>query len=228
MKKSYIVGLAFAAVFAFFALSVTSAFAVNELLVDNAAIAASTNVHLDIAGELLLEDTGATLSPAVLCSGLFEAETGTEGGGKLFFITALQPLTGTATEANMLECPTEKTCSGESLVTARNLPWHIEIELMAAGANEWLAVFLNEAGKIPTYAVLCTVLGVAVEDVCEGASSARLENNAEGILGLFNKAAESENAECSQSKGHKDGVIESDGGVAGLITEVGGLTLALS
>jgi hypothetical protein len=104
----------------------------------------------------------------------------------------------------------------------------VEIELMAAGANEWLAVFLEEAGKIPTYDVLCTVLGVAIEDSCSGGSSARLENNAEGILGLFSEAAESANAECTQSPGHKDGVIASDGGVAGLITEVGGLTLALS
>lgn len=228
MKKSYVVGLAFAAVFAFLALSATSAFAVNELLVDAAPIAAGTNVHLDIAGELLLEDTGALTSPAVLCSGLFEAETGTEGGGKLFFITKLQPLTGTATELNMLECATEKSCEGESLVTAEKLPWHVEIELMAAGENEWLGVFLPETGKVPTYTVECKVFGVEVKDTCEGASSARLANVTGGISGLFSVAAGSENAECSQSLGHKDGVIESDGGVAGLITEVGGLTLALS
>jgi hypothetical protein len=227
MKKLHLVGLALLAVFAFGALAVSSASAA-ELLLNGNALGATQSIEVEISGELLFEDEGAFGHPDLLCSGIFLGHT---EGGTLMFITELlmlnlealagEDLAGAATAAGTdVECTDDNSvCLGSTLITVQHLPWHIELELMAAGANEFLAVFLEEIGHIPNYIVNCNTFLGLMYDECEGGSSARLFNNA-GLLGEFNLAAETPNAECTQSLGELLGKIESIG--AGVITSPSG------
>jgi hypothetical protein len=253
MRKFYVLWLALVAMLAFGAAIATSAFAVSQILWSNETVLVL--LELLAAGFVLFEDKSAGASnAAILCS--FKFDINLEPGGTLGFITELLMLTtndllrpdgtvGTATdgEPDMLDCEGEKTCTGtENLVTVLNLPWHIEIELNGAA---YLVDFLEEAGKIPTYAVDCnTILGL-IEDTCEGLTSARLYTDAAGNLRFsFNGlaltepdiwAANSELTHCSIG-GPGTGIFESENeaGTAdaetsgGIITHVTGGSLTLS
>jgi hypothetical protein len=211
MKKIHVLGLMLVAVFAFSAFAASSAFAVSKILFNGAEITA--NLGAEILGSLLLQDLNAPGTPDILCTGIFDGTI--EAGGELGLVEALLMEGGELLNENgelngagndMIDCVSDNgTCSGEVLVTVLNLPWHIEVVLDAT-KEAFLADFLEEVGKIPTYDINCnTILGL-IEDSCSGLSSARLQNTAGGLLGHFNAlplssadewAAESEGTACS-------------------------------
>lgn len=245
MRKIHALGLAFVAMFAFSAFTATSAFAVSKVLFNNAEIVALLNV--EVTGELLLLDTNAAGEPDILCSGIFDGMI--EAGGTLGFIeellTLAKELLAGAGGGDLIECTDDKNaCLNPVDVEVLNMPWHIEVLLDAGG--QYLAHFLNgaeEAGKQPTYHIDCETVpfDLLVEDLCEGLSSARLVNSAEGLLGYFNRlalteafGAASELTSCSVGGAGTGELVsvnaagEDTEASGGLISPVGGGTLSVS
>src|SRR5580704_17479042 len=235
MKKIQIIWLTLFAVFALGAFAVSPALASGELLLNGLKLTATQEIPIQISGELLLADTGASTEPAIVCSGIFDAHS---VGGSLMFVAEILTLAGVS-EGNLVLCKKQKTCEGEAIdVTALNLPWHIEIELMlVGGVSIYLVIYLNEEGKVPSYDIDCVVplLGLE-EDTCSGGSTGRLNNTSEGLLGYLNKlalteefGAESENFNCTVG-GTGKGLVESEPSTkagGGLITSTSG-TLTVS
>jgi hypothetical protein len=194
-KKIHVIWFALLAVFAFGAFSATSAFATPEILANGAKIAAGVDLHLELEGELLLSDVGA---PSVLdfeCSSVLDALV--EAPGTLIIINEILMLDKTllaasgegvlnlaGTEINTgddVEC-TEKAglCTGAVLVVALDLPWDVNIGLTEP-PDTYRARFSGEAGKEPEYYVDCKFAelgGILIEDKCDGAVEALLENDA--------------------------------------------------
>jgi len=241
------VGLALFVMFAFGAFAATSAFAEGKLLLNGEAILALLNI--EASGELLLKDTKVTGPPEIVCAGIFDVDV--EPGGVLGFVEALltstkELLEGATAGSDLIECKKDlkNLCSTPVDVEVLSLPGHVEIELMLVGtASVYLLIFLEEAEKTPHYIVHCkTILG-EMEDLCEGLSSARLNNTAEDVLGYFNAlaitepfGAATETAACSLG-GAASGVFESitkEGAEldveasGGLIAPVGGGLLQVS
>ena len=108
MKKSQVLGIALLALFAFGALTATSAMAVTllaEWLVGGAAV--TTELTTTTTGELLLEDTKVPIigKASVLCSGIFD---GWVGPNSLDFISEVLTSGGVAVS-------NAGTLTGESL-----------------------------------------------------------------------------------------------------------------
>jgi hypothetical protein len=179
MRKFYGSALALLSVFAVGGYVASAAFAESELLANGNVILASENLLIEVKGELLLEDTGAPGKPDILCTGTFDLlhETGTlafindvlDSNGELL-AASLSNLAGVSTAGDDIECADMSgTCSGVVLVVALNLPWHLELELLAGDAEEpYMLDFLEEAGKQPEYAIDCNSLLGLVEDQCDG------------------------------------------------------------
>lgn len=225
MRKIQIVGLALVAMFAFSAASATSASAVSKLLWNNGEITALLLVLVEPTAELLLlEDMNAIGKPDILCSGDLDGMI--ESGGVLGFIEELLTLAG-VNEANTVSCVSDNgTCEGAVLVTAINLPWHLEVVLIA---GRYLLHFLNgveEPGKEPGYITDCLTLGglLLVEDKCEGLTYALLANEAGGLLAEFSENEEITTAANCTVGGAKQGLLFGDG----FITDTGGGTLTVS
>jgi hypothetical protein len=243
MRKVHLLWLSLCAVVAFGAVSAAAASA-EELvwLLDEKPIAAA--VETESTGEITLTDLGATGgASAVLCSGSF---VGTVGPGKFDLITAVLDLAFNSigalaplTEGTVgLSCTrVSGACINEILVWAENLPWLTELVLMGTVEPLFLDLFTNAEGEEnmgkPAWDVECKTLIGNVSDLCEGETSADLENDvAEGdVLGTFNQAELEEEglfALCSLNGGNT-GIIASD--APGLIFPIGanaGLTLAVS
>jgi hypothetical protein len=254
MRKIHILGFALFAVLAVSAVAATSAFAEAEgqLLWNGAKLGATEELALEISGELLLEDMGATGMPDILCSGIFDALT---LGPKLLDILQLLMLGGAALLADgtagepgvHIECEEMKNvCTNPVLLVALPFPWHVEIELMlVGGVSVYLAHFLTlleneealEEGNEPGYTVDCNSLLGLVEDTCNGLTSARVVTIGGALLMYFDSlaltepwGAESESVNCSVGgagqeliESHED--LEGEGGT---ITAVGGGTLTVS
>jgi len=223
MRKIRILGVAVFAVFAFAALTASSYGAVSQILVSGAKLT-SGELLVYVKGELLLEDMGsAALTSQVLCSGWFNVDlVGEAGGAVLGFILGILTLAGV--ETSSINCTGEKTCEGTSnTVTPVHLPWHVEIELMTAGAEEWLLVFLltNEAGE-PGYTVNCNTIIGLVEDTCTGETSSVLSTLTSSTLKAEFTATQTP-GNCTVG-GTAEGLIEGSGEVV----EPNGLPLALS
>lgn len=227
MRKIQIVALALFAVFAFSAFVGSPAFAASKILFKGENITAA--LSFEIKGSLLLEDTKAAVVADVLCTGILDGTI--EPGGELGYIEALLTAAGTLVAGegtnDLIECEDDKNaCTNPVDVEAGNFKWHFEILLDLEPALEiFLAHFLNAAeiaasGEVgvgqPRYIVDCNTIIGLVLDTCEGLSSTRLWNAANGeLLGSFNSlpdsnkdGAESETTECTQG-GVGSGVLVS-------------------
>jgi len=219
MRKLHVLALALVAVFAFAAISATSALAASELLGNAATI---SELAAQITGSLLLEDTKATGKPDVLCEGIFDVLL---VNGTLTFIEQVLMSNGEllaatvnnlekAVEGDDIECTDDSSiCSAPVLVVAVNLPWHVELELISELYKLHFLSGSEEAGKEPGYVVDCNSLLGLVEDICEGLVFAEMVAEAGGVEAKFNSIEE---ASCSQGGAKAADIVGT-----GLIEETG-------
>jgi len=199
MKRFQLVFVALVAMFAFGALSVESASAVEVpvfllalWLANGNAVNAALSVEAE--GELTLEDTkgGPFLEDAaVLCSGLLDgavlpesldviSEVLTLGGGSVSTAPLVAP---------SLTCSNLLNCLGTVEVWAVHLPWDTEVELFEepAGTPQGFALLIlpGPSGGLPGWEVVCT----GFSDECtatEGVALLSLEGTT--LLGGFEEA----------------------------------------
>jgi hypothetical protein len=230
MRKTYLLGLAMFAVLAY-GVAASSALALESVwLVDGAKPV--VGVAADVEGLLELTDLNVPGVGAVTvhCEGLFD---GLIGPGKEDLIEEVLTTGGVKVElpGAGLICKRVTTNCEEPTVKdielwPENLPWLTEIELMAV-APTWLDLFESGAGgTLPAYELLCLILGLNVEDLCEGLTSLALDENTieNDVIGLFdfNEPILSEAGVCSQG-GANAGVLLGEG-----LILVPGKTLAFS
>jgi hypothetical protein len=209
MSKLRVLLFALFAVCACISIAATSGFAADEWLVEGKPITAAEGaLSSETVGEVELiqyNGTGiaATVLSALLCSGIF---IGTVGPGAADTVASLQNLAKEAISATPLfelallcnvtaDAGALTDCelgTGTGLLWLENLPWKTEIVLTLGveEEEEFLDVFLAEAGKVPSWYVECrSLLGVVGTDLCEGEASADLLNEAAGVpasvLGSF-------------------------------------------
>ncbi|HEY2631125.1 MAG TPA: hypothetical protein VGI26_01970 [Solirubrobacteraceae bacterium] len=183
MRKIHIVGLALVAMFAFFAVSVASASAV-EWLIKNEAIAAATAVKSKSVGKLVLEDMGMS---KIECEG---TDAGTVGPGAVDSITAITA-TGCVAVSGSCEAPVTAKAVG--------LPWATEL---VAGPRDKITTVA--AG----WAVECLVAGIfKIQDTCTGATSTGISNVAAGVDAAFDATSGETPATCTLT-GKATGLVE--------------------
>jgi hypothetical protein len=179
MRKFYgLLTLTLLAMFVVSAYLASAAFAESELLANGSVI--SEGLTFTLKGELLLEDSGAPGKPDILCTSVFDGllESSTlafisevlDSNNELLAAT-IKDLTSTV-EGDDVECTDMAgTCSGVVLFVMIHLPWHLELELLAADTEEpYMWDLLEEVGKEPAYAIDCNSLLGLVEDICDGLS----------------------------------------------------------
>lgn len=185
MKRYQLLGLALVAVFAFSAVLVSAAGAVEFLLAEflNAGAKITTAQASDAeAAELeLVSSNGGNLKvkTKVLCSGILD---GTVGPGSEGVVKELLTLAGVAVSTTTLSgeglsCTNDENC-GTPKVWASGLPWKTELELMVDGTETFFVNLLINAG----YYVECTVLGVKINETCTAAETAVQTTNETGGL----------------------------------------------
>jgi len=166
-------GMALFAVCAFGALTAASAsatFLLAEWLVGGTAV--STELLVEVSGELLLEDTA--LKAMILCSGIGD---GWVGPNSLFFVTEILSLSGGAISSTVLTgvpilCVAQEGCSttGETPnVWPEGLPYEGEVELLEQTGYTGFAVL--GGSQFSAFYIECTILGVKSTDVCSAAQS---------------------------------------------------------
>lgn len=221
MKKIHIVGLVLVAVAAFLAVSVASASAAPEWLINGAAVTALTSVST--TGLLTLTDLKASfLGPsAVDCEGTLVGSVGAAGEDE---ITEIVGGEGKKTKGNgltgeFIECKGVQGCEGNGKVYPLGMPWLTKLELSGT------AIIDNTVPGIGTgmgYAIECSIFGVKEEDECTQALFApKMENMAteNDVLGIV---AEENASHCSLS-----GENSGDAAGEGLTATLTG-TLAIS
>jgi hypothetical protein len=187
MKKFQLLGLALFAVFAFSAVAVATASAVEFLLAEWLANGSpvTTTLLADIEGELLLQETIPIINVKIdaLCSGVFDGTIGPTGEDE---ITELLTLTTGALVSSTplvepgLLCTNTENCP-EPLAWADNLPWQTLLELMVDGTETFFIDLLSKTGGTVGYHLVC--MGASgLEDLCdETTGGAKATNTAEGV-----------------------------------------------
>jgi len=227
MKKLYAVSLALVAVFALSALTASSAFAVTllaEWLLNGGVIA--TPDLVEIPGELTLVNTnggGLGVKVEILCSGILD---GTVGPGSADLITELLNLAGEKIGEGLgtleLVCTNTLNCTNPK-VWAEGLPWETEAELLEQGTEVFFSDYLLKG----QYLAECTILGVAVEELCEaGITATELKNEGNNVINTFSDAFQELAGFKLGACGGRAETAEVKG--PGTITPVGGGTLAVS
>jgi hypothetical protein len=209
MRKIQIIGLALFAMFAFAAVSVTTASAettlLAEWLVEGKPVTASTATVNE--GELLLEDMSTATD--VLCSGKF---VGTIGANGVDSITLVEDLEA---KDNLLNCIiTAKGACEEAngsliLVTPVNLPWATKLILMENG--EFLDEIFSSGVGNPGYLIECKALGIKVDDTCTGITQTQEKNVTGGVEGIFNESEAITPAGNCTIGGEKAGLVVGSG-----------------
>ena len=168
MRKIQIIILALLAAFTFSAVATSSASALNIFLLNGAEIKKETPVK--VSGELLVEDTKAGI--AVKCSLVWDGAI--SENSKNGPINELLNLAGEGKE-NTVSCAGENDCeaSHEASIKALELPW-----LLVADFSDPE----SKATKEPTLKILCSVLGIKIEDTCAGGIGGKGFNEAAGLL----------------------------------------------
>ena len=190
-------GVVLLALFAFGALTATSAMAVTllaEWLLKGVAVASETLV--EIKGALLLRDSKGVLgSPAAVeCAG--ESFDGWVGPNSLDYISEVLTATGESIGGLgglALECTAKEGCETNTKpsVFPVGLPWESEVELLEQPGGPFFADFLTKkgGGTFGWEITGCLVLGSAHEDECTtslGAAELKLEGTT--LLGNFSTA----------------------------------------
>ena len=211
MRKLHIVGLALAAVFAFSAYAVSSAFAVESTWLVAAAKPAA-QVAANSSGKLLLEDTEGGLlggKVAIECEG---TDSGFVGPGKEDLLEAV----------NVTKCVLQTGTCGEPLASAINLPWLTTIGLI--GAKYYDDIVTEKSGATTVgYNVICNKI---VEDACElTLARAELVANGGGTVSAEFSGTDANQpvATCTRTKKETGLVFGAD-----LLSAAGGEALALS
>jgi hypothetical protein len=219
MRKIQILGLALFAVFAFSVVVASASAEVALWLVEEKDITEAEGplaVHSE--GELLLTDLNTLFGVATVdCSGFL---VGTVGPNQFDLIESILNLSFELIEElpglgllclGLGECLEEE----DAEVRPEHLPWLTELELMEVGG---VVLFLNkilaDGNGEPAYESICLDLfGFSHEDLCEGATSMKIENMVlpEFTLGIFNEA-ESEKGTCTLG-GAESGDIEGEGSI---------------
>lgn len=174
MKKMHIWGLALAAVFAFSAVVVASAFAEEPVwLLDSAKVTAVSPV--ETTGELTLTELEGPLGvhAGVLCSGILDGTIGLKGTNEVTkVLTLAKTETESLVEGKEIACANVENCSGGTpLVWAEKLPWDSQLVLSGTAITD---VTLNAAYEVDCVNSLVGLL----EDLCEQAETiATLTNN---------------------------------------------------
>src|ERR1700722_1246401 len=192
MKKIQIVGLTLVAVFACSAFAVTSSFAAGKILLNGGAVPAG-GIPFSITESVEMEDMKSVGPPTILCSGTSVGTIAAGGatGSIIEFLTlageALE--VGTGKKEYLVECEDMKSiCSNPVDVVAGNMPWSVEIEKMAAGAEEYLLTILNIKGKVPAYTLDCNSILGLISDTCTAPAvgeQAVMKNEVGGLLAEF-------------------------------------------
>jgi hypothetical protein len=158
MRKTQLVVLAFAAVFAFSAFASSSAFALTfekaSFLIGGSDIAKGSSDPIEALGELLFANSlnGAEFT----CSGSFKGKAESEGAGAIEKIFNLAGTEVGELGKTGISCTNEKSCTNATAYP-EGLPFKIKAEqdegkfyVLIAGAYEFL----------------CEILGVNLEELC--------------------------------------------------------------
>jgi hypothetical protein len=203
MKKLQVVLLALVAMFAFSAVLSASAMAdkaETTLLAEwlKAGVAVAANLASKSTGSLTLIHLNLA---ETTCTGSFDGFVGLNGVGSINEVLnekgekVRETLTGTGP---VLECVNKLNCEKPEVVPV-HLPWATIMYLMENG--KFLNLIYNGGKGEPGYEVTCTVVGIKVEELCVGQTSAILENMpGESLLGTFSVADQTEEqleAECA-------------------------------
>lgn len=230
MKKIQLLGIALVALCAFSAFTTASAFAALEFelaqwLANGARIA--TALASDTLGELSFENSEK--KAGFLCSGLFEGTVGPESADVLTKLVSLANITIAELDESGatggIACVSDgKTCeSGE--IWPLNFPILTELELdKGSSPEEYFDLLLpNEKGLLPAYFLLCLVLGISVDELCEAVSGSggEVKNVTGGVEPVGKVEPE---GTCGGTTGV--GLITADPG--GLITLTNGEPLTVS
>jgi len=210
--------LAFAALFAFSALSVSAASAA-ELTFEKAkflvgGVEAPAGTAVDALGEILFESVLAGAS--FVCSGLFEGTVGPNGEGSITKVFSLAGVEIKELPEAGISCTQEKTCE-TALANPDGLPFKVIAE------EDEGVFYLLIAGK---YDFTCTVIGIKIEELCEPPATP-------GFIGgaVTNLATDIEAGEVTEPLATCNGNAE-EGGLTNLktnlIATVSGATLAIS
>lgn len=225
------------AVLAFFALAASPAFAEDEWLANGAPIVGTPSVEGTIELTLVnLVKTAGSILEEITCSLTLQ---GTISSTKTLLIQDMVSLGGTTiaeSGANSLDCRVSandkgvEACREGSLVElwvdhlnlGTSLTWPMEIELMT-GEPKFLGKLLEEETG---YKIKCELeLGGVIEELCDGTTSAALENTIAGAAYTFNWEApiSSRLANCT-------GLGAETGGLkgSGVFTLTNGQTLSVS
>jgi len=215
--------------------SATSAFALEfttgQWLVNNARITA--NQSADTEGELLFENLLNTAD--ILCSGLFEGTIGANGVDEVTKVFSLEPNQKEIPELDPAEagtgikCTAVKLCEPNPEIWPVNLPFKTQLDLDTT-EEKWFDLILKggkpgEGLEFPAYTILCKVLGVNVEELCEAVEGfGELSNNA-AMTDVESLGAITPEGLCNGNA--EDGLIENNAENVALITVLSG-TLQVS
>jgi hypothetical protein len=245
MRKIRIIGLSLLALFALGAFMASSAFAETEILVSGGAAGGHKFETEGLLELIKLTETGSrNVLETVDCSGIFDGEF-EAGSLTLGWIEDLLNLAGTVTVGEELtgeplncevvsEAGALTDCTAATLanlwvdglnLTAGDL-WHVELQLMAAGAEEWLLVILKETnlvGQFSGYELECTsLLGVNGSELCNEAEPTFIAKNAAttpaSVLGEIKFTAATTAAELATctGTGKETGALSGSGNTWGL------------
>jgi hypothetical protein len=170
---------------------------------------------LSVEGESEFELADSKSGDGVLCKGILVGTVGPEGTDEIMEVLnaakeKIGSLSGTA-----LLCKSVKGCEegADIEVWPGNLPWLTELLSMTEGEPEMLDAFFDSTtGSDPRWEITCLVIGIKVEDACEGNTSVKVENETEGfVLETFNPEGEtkSEKGNCTIG-GAETGVIKGE------------------
>lgn len=138
----------------------------EKWLNNGSEITSATSV--DTAGETLFENT--SIGAAILCSALFE---GTVGPGSAYELTKMLDLSSNEIKelvGNGLKCSSVKACeTGDAELWPEHLPFKSALYANSEKTQFVVAVEPNGSGLLPAFEVLCLVLGINVEELCEDA-----------------------------------------------------------
>jgi hypothetical protein len=173
MRKIHTIGLALVAVFAFFAIAATSAFALSEWLVDGASVPSTAKVHVETTGTVVLADLGAGVT--VECA-----------GGGLGMVWEGQ---GTIEEAEATSCTTLAGSCGGPSAKAVNTPWNVEILLLEPADEHYLLMLKNGGKGAPGWEVTCFSI---FKDACTTEAGEPLTENMpleSDVLAIFDQGS---------------------------------------
>ena len=232
MRKLHILGVALIAVVAFGVVSAATASAVTfllaEWLVGGTAVTSTTLT--ETSGELLIAEEltvlGVKIKIAVLCSGIFVGNIGSDGADDLTELLNLpkELIDLTPLVELGLECTNDENCP-EPLAWADNLPWLTQLELMVDGTEEFFVDLLTANGNgNPGYHVVC-MGNTALADLCTAVEGiTKVTNEAESLNTEFSEAFTTLSglklANCEVA-GNETGIVE---GLASITTSAGAVS----